>query len=125
MAIATFTVDYHQSMRPDGTLTQPLPKGLDDNALVELYRVMNLVRVFDTKAINLQRTGKLGTYPSILGQEAVSVAIGHTMRADDVLVPYYRDQGAQYLRNIAFSKILQYWGGDERGSDFANSSLGR
>ena len=120
MVIATFTVDYHQTIRPDGTLTQPLPKGLDDNALVELYRVMNLVRVFDTKAINLQRTGKLGTYASILGQEAVSVAIGHTMRADDVLVPYYRDQGAQYLRNIAFSKILQYWGGDERGSDFAN-----
>ena len=32
-----------------------------------MYRLMSLVRTFDTKAINLQRTGKLGTYASCLG----------------------------------------------------------
>ena len=34
------------------------------------------VRVFDAKAIALQRTGKLGTYASCLGHEAAHVAIG-------------------------------------------------
>jgi len=38
------------------------------------------------------------------------------MQKTDVLAPYYRDQGAQYLRGVSFVKQLQYWGGDERGN---------
>ncbi len=121
MTIATFTIDYHQYLKPDGTLSQPLPKDLDHNALLKLYRLMHLLRVFDGRAINLQRVGKLGTYPGNIGQEAIGAAIGHAMQADDVLVPYYRDCAAQYQRGAPFHKILQYWGGDERGSDFNNA----
>ncbi|MCD6046095.1 MAG: pdhA [Gammaproteobacteria bacterium] len=121
MTIANFAIEYYQYLKPDGTLCQPLPKGLDNNALLELYRLMHLLRMFDGRAINLQRVGKLGTYASTLGQEAIGVAMGHAMYADDVLVPYYRDYGAQYQRGVAFHKILQYWGGDERGSDFDNA----
>jgi 2-oxoisovalerate dehydrogenase E1 component alpha subunit len=41
---------------------------------------MVLTRTFDTKAVNLQRTGKLGTYASCLGHEAAHVGIGAAMR---------------------------------------------
>ena len=41
---------------------------------------MLFVRVFDAKAIALQRTGKLGTYASCLGHEAAHVGIGSAMQ---------------------------------------------
>lgn len=80
---------------------------------------ISLTRRFDQRAINLQRTGRLGTYASCLGQEAVSTATGLAMHPDDVLVPYYRDQAAQLLRGVRMLDILRFWGGDERGSCFS------
>ena len=80
---------------------------------------INLTRRFDQRAINLQRTGRLGTYASCLGQEAISTAIGLVLQSDDVLVPYYRDQAAQLLRGVRMLDILRFWGGDERGSCFS------
>lgn len=116
--IAHFDIPYYQWLSPEGELKADLPPHLTEETILDLYRQILRVRTFDTKAINLQRTGKMGTYPSLLGQEAISVAIGHAMRQDDVLVPYYRDQGAQFQRGVAMADIFQYWGGDERGSDF-------
>lgn len=80
---------------------------------------MLLTRLFDQKAVALQRTGRIGTYAPTLGQEAIGVAIGSQMRAEDVLVPYYRDTAVQLMRGVRMEDILLYWGGDERGSDYA------
>ncbi len=80
---------------------------------------MVLTRTFDAKAVALQRTGRLGTFASSLGQEAVAVGIGAAMRPDDVLLPSFREQGAQFIRGVSMVELLLYWGGDERGSDFA------
>ncbi len=121
MSVATFSIDYHQYLKPDGTLAQALPTELSPEDLLALYRLMHLLRTFDNRAINLQRVGKLGTYPGTLGQEAIGVAIGYAMKKEDVLVPYYRDSGAQFQRGMPFHRILQYWGGDERGSDCDNA----
>ncbi len=87
-----------------------------------MYRLMTLVRAFDTKAVNLQRTGKLGTYASCLGHEATHVGAGAALRADDVLVPVYREYGAQFWRGVAMSDVLLYWGGDERGNKFEKAT---
>jgi pyruvate dehydrogenase E1 component alpha subunit len=119
--VANFSITYHQYLDENGEIVRELPTFATPEALVFLYREMMLTRVFDTKAINLQRTGKMGTYPSILGQEAVSVAIGHAMHKEDVLVPYYRDQGAQLQRGVSMVDIFRYWGGDERGSHFRHA----
>ena len=59
----------------------------DAAALVPLYRAMVLTRRFDAKAIALQRTGRLGTFASSLGQEAVVVGLASAMRPEDVLLP--------------------------------------
>ena len=92
------------------------PEFATDEWLVKAYEFMVLNRVFDNKAIALQRTGKMGTYPSSLGQEAFGVAIGMALHKDDVFVPYYRDHGAHLLRGHELEDLLLYWGGDERGS---------
>jgi 2-oxoisovalerate dehydrogenase E1 component alpha subunit len=118
--VANFRVDYTQFLSPKGDATQSLPEfARDPAALVPLYRAMVRTRLFDTKAIALQRTGTLGTFASSLGQEAIGVGIASAMRAEDVLLPSYRDHGAQFLRGVTVVECLLYWSGDERGSDFS------
>jgi pyruvate dehydrogenase E1 component alpha subunit len=41
------------------------------------------------------------------------------MHEDDVYAPMYREYGAQFWRGVKMSEVLLYWGGDERGNDFA------
>lgn len=109
----------HQILNEQGILVTELPEIFKNKeTLLTLYKNMLLGRLFDKKAISLQRTGKLGTYAPINGQEAISSAIGHAMQKEDILIPYYRDYSAQFQRGVKISEILAYWGGDERGSDF-------
>ena len=119
--VATFDIEYLQYLGPDGTLVrEDLPEFAKDRRnLVELFKNMLKVRNFDTKAVALQRTGKLGTYASCLGHEATHIGIGSAMQYDDVLAPSYREYGAQFMRGVKPRDVLMYWGGDERGNDFA------
>ncbi len=73
---AKFEIEYLQYLDPAGKATgSKLPKFASDReTMLDLYRRMSLVRVFDKKAIALQRTGQLGTYASSLGHEATHVA---------------------------------------------------
>src|SRR5262245_58583158 len=118
---ATFEIEYLQYLDADGKLVRDdLPAfARDIKQLVELYKLMLYVRVFDAKAVALQRTGKLGTYASCLGHEAAHVAIGSAMQEDDVFAPMYREYGAQFYRGVKPREVLLYWGGARRGSDFS------
>src|SRR3989338_8808883 len=89
--IATYTIQYLQFIDANGHAVQTLPEfAQDPNILIKLYRWMMLTKAFDTKAINLQRTGKMGTYPASIGQEAIAVAMGYALKPEDVFVTYYR-----------------------------------
>ena len=108
----------------DGAPCAELPAWCDDvDLLLRLYRQMLLTRLFDQKAVALQRTGRIGTYAPTIGQEAIGVAIGALMRPDDVLVPYYRDTAVQVMRGVRMEEILLYWGGDERGSAYVDPAV--
>ena len=118
--VASFVIRRFGCLDADGSPVGELPSfAADRDELIRLYRAMVLTRAFDTKAVALQRTGRLGTFASSLGQEAVAVGVGAAMRPDDVLVPSFREQGAQLLRGVRPMELFLYWGGDERGSDFA------
>ena len=119
--VATFEVPYYQYINEAGQVVAELPEfAKDTKHLLHLYRLLVLNRVFDTKAIALQRTGKIGTYPSTRGQEAAFVGIGDAMAEDDVFIPYYRDAAVLAQRGATYTEILLYWGGDERGNNFAS-----
>jgi 2-oxoisovalerate dehydrogenase E1 component alpha subunit len=117
---ARFEIPYLQFLDADAKLVkEPLPEFAKDlTQLTGLYKWMSFVRAFDSKAVALQRTGKLGTYASCLGHEAAHVAIGSAMRPEDVFCPMYREYGAQFVRGVKPRHVLLYWGGDERGNDF-------
>ncbi len=117
---ATFRIEYLQFLDAHGKAAAALPAfAQDPAALIPLYRAMVLMRTYDAKAIALQRTGQIGTYASILGKEAVEAGVGAAMATDDVLLCTYRENGAQIMRGVTMCELLLYWGGDERGSDFA------
>ena len=118
--IAEFRIPYRQVLDPDGKVVADLPDfAKDKDELLRMYRLMTLTRTFDIKAVNLQRTGKLGTYASCLGHEAAHVGIGAAMRQEDAFAPMYREYGAQFWRGVKMRDVLLYWGGDERGNDFS------
>jgi pyruvate dehydrogenase E1 component alpha subunit len=118
--VAQFEIRHSQFLNEQGRLTQALPPfAQDTDQLVDLYRWMVLMRTYDAKAIALQRTGQLGTYAPILGQEAIQAGVGSAMRSDDVFLMTYREQGVQLMRGVTMKELLLYWSGDERGSDFS------
>lgn len=118
--VAEFAIAYEQLLDPQGRAAAALPAFAGDaDAMRALYGMMVLCRLFDAKAINLQRTGKLGTYAPCTGHEATHVGVGAAMRPEDVLCPVYREYGTQLWRGVTLTEILTYWAGDERGTDFA------
>ena len=116
-------IEHLQILDEEGRVDKKIgvPKGLTDELLVEMYEKMLFFRRFDKKALALQRTGKLGTYASLIGQEAAQVGVGYAMEEKDWLVPSFRDQGLMMLRGVPGSKIITYWNGDERGSQYDES----
>lgn len=115
-----FQIDFSQFLSPDGELSVKTPDFVKQpELLLRLYAAMTRARIFDGKAISLQRTGQLGTFASALGQEAVGVGVAMAMEPEDVLVPSYRDHAAQFVRGMSMTECLLYWGGDERGNDYA------
>jgi pyruvate dehydrogenase E1 component alpha subunit len=116
---ARFSVTFRCHLDRRGVATGPLPGWADSATLIPLYRAMVRTRAFDQKAVALQRTGRLGTFASSLGQEAVGIGLAAAMLPADVLVPSFREHGAQLWRGVTMRELFLYWGGDERGSDVA------
>ncbi|MGD9843660.1 MAG: pyruvate dehydrogenase (acetyl-transferring) E1 component subunit alpha [Steroidobacteraceae bacterium] len=124
---AQFDIQYRQYLDAEGRFlpevdAASLPAFVRDPVeLVKMYKMMVLVRAFDTKAINLQRTGQLGTYPPAVGHEAAQIGAAAALHEDDVIAPVYREIGTQIWRGVRMVEILRYWGGDESGNDFVNT----
>jgi 2-oxoisovalerate dehydrogenase E1 component alpha subunit len=118
--VAEFKIEHSQILDPKGRLVAELPPfAADAEEVRRMYRAMTHQRLFDAKAVNLQRTGQLGTYASSLGHEATHIGVAAAMLREDVLAPVYREIGTQLWRGVTMLEILTYWGGDERGNDFA------
>ncbi|EKD77401.1 MAG: hypothetical protein ACD_42C00345G0004 [uncultured bacterium] len=114
--IASFIVPYLQYLNEHSELTQPFPEFVTTDLLMTIYKRMTLLRVFDHQMVNLHRAGKIGTFPSSLGQEGIFIPIGMAMKKEDVFCPFYRDHGVMIQRGYALGDILGYWAGDERGN---------
>lgn len=122
--VARFSIEYTRFLDFKGEVQQDLPAFTHNvQELLKLYQQMILTRLFDCKAVALQRTGMINTYASILGQEAISVGIGASMQSEDVLCPFYRDYAAQLMRGVKMSEILSFWKGNEWANHFSGCPL--
>ncbi len=117
------TVVRHETQRleilsPDGSVDSTLDPHIDSKTLLEIYQKMIELRAFDERAIKLQRQGRLGTYPSVLGQEASQLIPAFCLKPSDWMIPTYRGTGAYYGRGMKFRHSLLVWAGDDRGTVF-------
>jgi pyruvate dehydrogenase E1 component alpha subunit len=90
--------------------------GLKVEELKQMYRWMVTARVFDERALALQRQGRLGTYAPLSGQEACQVGSALALRPDDWMFPSYREHAVQVIRGQRWLDVLTYWGGSEEGN---------
>lgn len=121
--MALTTVAEHKTQRlevlsADGSFDASVAPEISREKLIEMYTVMTRIRVFDERAIKLQRQGRLGTYPQILGQEATQCVPALCLRPKDWIVPTYRGQGSYFARGMQMRYSLMYWGGDDRGVNY-------
>jgi pyruvate dehydrogenase E1 component alpha subunit len=114
--VESFSVRWLQVLDEYGRCDQELRPSLDNTQIKKLFEWMILARTFDNKAFKLQREGRLGTYASILGQEAAQVGSAFALEPSDWMFPAFREPGASFVRGLPLRMILQYWAGDERGS---------
>ena len=114
----TWTLDpIIQVMDDDGNVVnEEMLPDLSDEKLVELYRHMLTARIYDERALNMQRQGRLaGTYAPHSGQEGSLLGSAFALEKEDWLFPSYREQAAQVLRGQRWADMLRYWGGIEDG----------
>ena len=96
---------------------------LRDETFVAMYRDMRLMRRFDERAVNLQRQGRLGTFPPLAGQEGAQVGSGYATDEDDWSFTSYREHAFNYIQGVELGTMLKYWAGDERGNYRGGSNV--
>jgi pyruvate dehydrogenase E1 component alpha subunit len=79
-------------LSPEGEVVNPgaLPQ-LSDDELREVMRKMVFTRVWDQRAISLNRQGRLGFYAPVAGQEACMIGSVSVLDKEDFVLPSYRD----------------------------------
>lgn len=80
--------------------------GVSDAQLKEFYRWLVTLRGLDQRAWNLQRQGRIGTYPPFSGQEATQVGTVAALNADDWICGSYRDWAALAYAGVPLSYPL-------------------
>ena len=98
-----------------GNADGALAPSLTDDELKRMYELLVLSRTFDQRALNLQREGRLGTYPSLLGQEASQVGSALAAEKTDWIFPTFREAAVYITAGLPMDLLYQYWAGDERG----------
>jgi pyruvate dehydrogenase E1 component alpha subunit len=78
---------------------------------------MLLGRKFDERLLNLQRQGRIGTFPPIKGQEAAQLGTIAHLRPSDWMVPAFRETAAEIWRGRSLESIIIYNNGYNEGVD--------
>jgi pyruvate dehydrogenase E1 component alpha subunit len=99
----------------DGTANEHDP-GLPEDLLLKMYQLMVQGRLYDDKALKLQRGGRMGTYPPISGQEAVQVGSALALAKDDWMVPSYRELASMMAIGVSMKTMFMLWMGNDYGN---------
>lgn len=113
--IETFDIKHLEVLNEKGDIDTALMPSLSDSDIKKIYELLILSRTFDHHALSLQREGRLGTYASILGQEASQIGSAFAVDRADWIFPSFREMGVYITMGYPMHMLFQYWSGDERG----------
>ncbi len=106
---------FLQILDKDGAIDKLLEPKLSSADLKKIYETMVLTRMADTKALALQRSGRMGTFAQVLGQEA-QVAVGLAMQKQDWFFPSFRELGILLARGSPLEGFYLTFMGCEEGN---------
>jgi pyruvate dehydrogenase E1 component subunit alpha len=104
-----------QILSEDGRAKPGLEPDLAGPTLRTIYARLVLTRAADTKALKLQRQGRLGTFASSRGHEACQVGTASALDPGDWLFPYFRDFGTYLTLGYPLADYYHFWMGNEAG----------
>ena len=112
------TEDVIRLLTPEGDFhAHPdYPLEITPDLLRQLYRDIVLTRRTDVESTALQRTGELGLWCPVLGQEGVQVGAGHAMRPNDYGFTTYREVGIFHVRGVDPVELLHLYRGTSHAS---------
>jgi pyruvate dehydrogenase E1 component alpha subunit len=90
-------------------------EGLGEQALLDLYRSMVLLRTYDERSLVYHRQGRIGTYAIFWGHEAMQVGSVHALEEGDWIFPSYRESAIGLLRGMPPATVLHWWRGHPAG----------
>ncbi len=108
-------VEYLSILNESGRLDEKLEPQIPDELLLQLYRTMLLARRFDERQLNLQRQGRIGTFPPIKGQEAAHLGAVALLRPTDWTAPSFREGAAELWRGRSLESIILFNNGFSEG----------
>jgi pyruvate dehydrogenase E1 component alpha subunit len=89
--------------------------GLDESALLALYRDLILLRTYDERSVVYHRQGRIGTYAIFWGHEAMQVGSAFALADEDWIFPSYRESAIGLLRGMPPEIVLAWWRGHPAG----------
>lgn len=103
-------------LSPEGKVVNEsaLPQ-LNDEQLRELMRRMVFTRVWDQRAISLNRQGRLGFYAPVAGQEASMLGSQFALEKGDFILPSYRDIPQIVWHGLPLYQAFLYSRGHQHG----------
>ncbi len=107
--------EMFQILDEKGDVKEGLEPKLSTEDLEKLYTFMVTTRVADTKALKLQRQGRMGTFAQSLGHEACQVGSAYALEPNDWTFPYFRDLGTYVTLGFPLRYWYLYWMGNEEG----------
>jgi pyruvate dehydrogenase E1 component alpha subunit len=108
-------LEYLSVLNDKGELDKSLEPNISEDVLLKLYRTILLSRKFDERLLNLQRQGRIGTFPPISGQEAAHLGAAAVLRSSDWFVPAFRETAAEIWRGRSLESVILYNNGFNEG----------
>ncbi|WP_059105015.1 pyruvate dehydrogenase (acetyl-transferring) E1 component subunit alpha [Shouchella shacheensis] len=91
---------------------------LSDEQLQELMRRMVYTRIWDQRAISLNRQGRLGFYAPMAGQEASMLGSQFALEKEDWILPGYRDIPQIVFHGLPLYQAFLWSRGHFHGGEF-------
>lgn len=99
-------IEYLSILDEDGHLDSELEPEIPDDALMRMYHYMLQGRRFDARLLNLQRQGRIGTFPPITGQEAAHLGAVAALTPSDWMAPAFRETAAELWRGRTLESVI-------------------
>lgn len=98
-------------------LEEQLKTSFTDDELQQMMRRMVFTRVWDQRAVSLNRQGRLGFYAPVSGQEAAMIGSQFVLAQEDFICPGYRDMPQLVWHGLPMVNTFLYSRGHQQGGN--------